>query len=145
MDLSRVIRDNRATIVCGVIVATLLCAAALAFAPSGTQEDLVARVHDSDGRVYDLPLEQDATLTVSTSLGTNVVAVRDHAVFMQDADCPQRTCCQATALAEPGGQIICLPHQLWIEVVPKGAQDGQMDVSLATQIDESDGIDLQAR
>jgi len=139
------LKDNRATIVCAVLVAALV--AALFLFPGGMRHEkrgsLVALVHDGEGDVYELPLDRDDTLTVTTSLGTNVIEVRDGTVHMADADCPNRTCLQAHPLSSPGAQIICLPHQLWIEVVPQGAEGGEMDVTLAEDV--GDDIDLQAR
>ena len=140
-----VLRDTRATIVCAVLVAALLAGLRLVLggtAPSGS-DAMVVLVHDGDGGVHELPLDHDDTLTIVTSLGTNVVEVRDGAVRMLDADCPNGLCLQQPALTAPGAQIICLPHQLWIEVVPQGSEGGQMDVTLAEGVE--DDVDLPAR
>lgn len=144
MDLARTIRENRATVVVAAVVMALVAGLWLALG-RGPADDgtLVALVHDADGRTYELPLDRDDTLTVTTSLGSNTVVVEDGAVRMADADCPNRTCLQVAPLAQPGPQIICLPHQLWIEVVPQGEAGGTMDVSRAEDLDSE--IDLQAR
>lgn len=144
MNLARTIRNNRATIICAVVVAAAVAALWLALGSgANTGQNLVALVHDADGVTHELPLDHDDTLTVTTSLGSNTIVVEDGTVRMADADCPQRTCLQVAPLSAPGPQIICLPHQLWIEVVPKGEAGGAMDVSRAEEL--GDDVDLQAR
>ena len=144
MRLAETIRENRATVICGVLVAALVAGLFLAFGPGSVPgAPLVALVHDADGQVYELPLAEDAQLSVTTSLGTNVVAVENGAVRIVDADCPNRTCVASRPLDAPGRQIICLPHQLWIEVVPAGSAGGELDVTLAEDVDAD--VDLVAR
>lgn len=142
--MGSLLHENRATVVCALVVAALL---AVLWLTLGTRpqegDDLVALVHDADGQVHELPLSKDASLTVTTPLGTNEIAVEDGAVRMVDADCPNRTCLLAKPISEPGRQIICLPHQLWIEVAPAGSTGGELDVTLAEDIDAD--VDLVAR
>ena len=141
--MGSLLRDNRATIIAGAIIAGIL-AALLVWQRSSTQAQgrMVALVHDADGKVYELPLDKDTTLEVSTSLGTNTVAVEAGSVRMAKADCPNGNCLQQHALTTPGAQIICLPHQLWIEVVPEGESGTAMDVTL---VEGEDDVDLVAR
>lgn len=143
MGVRAAIRENRATVICGVLIAVALAAGfAIRGLVGAGGPHLVALVHDADGKVHELPLDRDASLTVTTSLGTNVIEVRDGAVHMASADCPNRTCVMAAPLSSPGAQIICLPHRLWIEVAPAGSKGGSMDVSLAEDIE---GVDLVSR
>lgn len=144
MSITSAIRNNLATIVCAVVVAVALAALFLLTRGGAAGEDaqLVALVHDGDGAVHELPLCEDTQLTVSTSLGSNTIEVHDGSVRVTSADCPNGTCLHEQALSAPGGQIICLPHKLWIEVVAAGSEPGEMDVSLVTE--ESD-VDLVAR
>ncbi|MBP3893870.1 MAG: NusG domain II-containing protein [Atopobiaceae bacterium] len=143
--MARIIRENRATVVCAAVVALAIGALfALRLAMSGPKAGrLVALVHDAEGEVHVMPLDRDDTLVVTTSAGTNTVAVEDGAVRMVDADCPQRTCLQATPLRTPGRQIICLPHELWIEVATEGSDGSDMDVTQAQEL--NDNVDLVAR
>lgn len=143
MGVRATIRENRATVICGAVIALALAIAFALRGWAGDRQGLVALVHDGDGATHELPLDQDATLTVTTSLGTNVIEVRDGAVRMADADCPNRTCLLVSPLDAPGPQIICLPHRLWIEVVPEGSEGGEMDVTRAEDVDAD--VDLVAR
>ena len=142
--MGSLLRNNRATIICALVIAALLTALWLALGPrSAANQPLVALVHDADGTTHELPLDRNDTLTVTTSLGSNTIVVEDGAVRMTDADCPNRTCLQVQPLSAPGPQIICLPHKLWIEVVPQGETGGKLDVSRAEDLGAD--IDLQAR
>lgn len=143
MKLARIIRENRATVVCGLLVALALAVGfALTYRRGGAEDQLVALVHDADGVTHELPLDVDGELQVTTQLGSNTIVVQDGSVRMEQADCPNGTCLREAPLSEPGRQIICLPHELWIEVVPAGTQGGELDVSLASTTDD---LDLVAR
>lgn len=144
MALATTIRKNLATIVCGIVVAGALVALFLAFGhPFQRQADarLVALIHDGDGTTHTMPLDRDGRLEVDTSLGSNTIVVEGGGVRMEDADCPNRTCTQRPALSQPGSQIICLPHQLWIEVVPEGSDGTTMDPTLTQDAE----VDLYAQ
>lgn len=145
MQLGHIIRKNLATVICGLVIAMALIGALALRGHAGadSKEQLAALIHDADGNLYELPLSEDATITVTTSLGTNTIAVEDGAVRMLDADCPQRTCLLASPLCSPGRQIICLPHELWIEVAPKGSAGSDMDVTQAQEL--GDDVDFVAR
>lgn len=130
-------------IITALVIAVVLIAVGFValgqFAPGGGQ--LHALVHAGDGAVYELPLGENDDLTVTTDLGTNVVSVRDGAVFVHEADCDNQDCVHQGKVSAPGKQIICLPHKLWVEVVQDGAAGGSMDVNAAA----GDGIDVASR
>ena len=99
-------------------------------ANAGAEADVAALraiVHDGDGGVAELPLSEDRELTVTASLGSNVVVVSGGAVFVAEADCDNQDCVRQGSLSAPGRQIICLPHKLWIEVVADDGEAGAMD------------------
>lgn len=103
-----------------VVLVLWMVASAFGSGASGA----VARVHDSDGGITEISLSQPGRYVVETSLGTNVVEVRDGAVAVVEADCPNADCVDQGAIDAPGRQIICLPHHLWIEVVDDEAASG---------------------
>ncbi len=113
-------RRVRAVANIAIAVALIGVAALIAWAVplfSGGSSSLVAVVHDGDGNVFELPLDEDATLVVSTSLGENVVAVEGGKVRVDSADCPNQDCVEQGSIANASQQIVCLPHELWIEIV----------------------------
>ena len=135
---------NAANKVVGAAIAAIAIAAIVAIVlmqAGGNGAPARALVHDSDGKTHELLLSRDSEVTVETSLGMNVVVVRDGAVFVREADCDNQDCVRQGSLEAPGRQIICLPHKLWIEVVAEGGSSGSMDTDAAlTQDGELDVI-----
>lgn len=145
----RFVRDNLATIVCGILICAFVVASSLItyHARRGASSAAVAVVHDADGHTYDLPLSKDAELRVTTDKGTNVIRVTDGACSMVEADCPSGACLHQRPITRPGEQIICLPHELWIEVT-QGSGTTKMDASAVSYADDGDAgldVDLVAR
>jgi hypothetical protein len=106
-------------LVAGLIVCALGAWLALQFwgtAAAADADALVAVVHTENGVAAQLPLDADATETVETEYGTNVVCVSDGQVFVQEADCPGHDCMQQGRIETPGQTLVCLPHKLWVEV-----------------------------
>lgn len=144
-----VVRTYRATFVVGIAVMALLVGSFVAGGQTRlpTEGTPVAVVHDADGHIWRLPLDTPTTLEVTSSLGSNTIMVADGAARMTDADCPHGSCLRQTPISETGQQLICLPHQLWVEVVPaRGedtAQDGtQADVDAVGWKDERQAFDV---
>lgn len=74
------------------------------------------------GELYKtLPLSEDAEVTVETELGRNVVTVKDGAVSVTEADCPDKVCVRTGALSGGDVPIICLPHRLEIRIADGSA------------------------
>ena len=123
MGALRFLRRNAATVVAGLLSLVALVASVAFVIAGGAQPGtrLYARVHDADGREWYLPLDEDATLVVDSSLGHNVSRVSGGQVRMAEADCPKQSCLAQAPVSQPSQQIICLPHKLWVEVV--GADD----------------------
>ncbi len=148
MAMAGLIKRYGATVAAAVVVAAVVAAClAFALAPArgaGRGGRLVALVHCSDGTTHALPLDTDAELHIQTEFGSNTVVVEDGAVRMREADCPHGDCLHQSAISQPGEQIICLPHRLWIEVVPVGDDEaGEMDVDAVAY--GPDAVDTVAR
>lgn len=82
---------------------------------------LYAVVQNTEGYYAALPLNEDATLTVEGSLGTNVVEVRGGQVRCAESDCSNQVCVDTGWVSRVGQMIVCLPHQLTVQVVPDPA------------------------
>ena len=99
------VKNYRATIVAGILVA---CVLLLSFVLAGlaqgdaSTKGLVARVHDGNKEVHEFPLDQNAEHTISTSYGSNTIKIEDGTVRMVDADCPNRSCMNQSALSKTG-------------------------------------------
>ncbi len=105
------------------IVITLIVAVAIGIGlwvstrAGATDEGPVAVVQNTEGLYEVLPLSEDTTLVVESALGTNVIEVADGQVRCVEADCSNQVCVNTGWVSEPGQMIVCLPHQLTVEVV----------------------------
>ena len=85
--------------------------------------------------------DEDAVLEVATPLGANTVVVEGGSVRMDAADCPHGDCLRQRPITRPGEQIICLPHELWIEIVPEdGESSGMLDEDAVSYPDDVDTV-----
>ena len=72
---------------------------------------------------YTLSLYEDQTLTVTTATGTNTVTIKDGAVAVTEASCPDHYCMQR-GFCQSGTDIVCLPNRLVIRFLGKQKIDG---------------------
>ena len=72
-----------------------------------------------------LRLSEDIQLTVGEN-GWNKVVVRDGAVRVEDASCPDHLCVNQGWIRYSGETIICLPNKLVISI--EGADTGDVDI-----------------
>ncbi len=86
-------------------------------AAQGSETPLYAVVQNTEGFYQALLLNEDATLTVTGSLGTNVIEVRDGRVRCLESDCANQVCVDAGWVGAAGQMIVCLPHKLTVQVV----------------------------
>ena len=77
----------------------------------------------SEGKLlYTLDLRVDQQITVENGGGVNVVTVKDGAIAVTEADCPDQYCVER-GFCTGGTQIVCLPNRLVIEFVGQQAVD----------------------
>lgn len=75
----------------------------------------------SEGKVlYTLDLHVDQEITVTTDWGSNTVTIRDGAVAVTAANCPDHYCMNR-GWCDGGAEIVCLPNRLVIRFL--GAQE----------------------
>ncbi len=72
---------------------------------------------------YTLSLLEDRTVTVETDTGTNTVTIRDGAVAVTQASCPDHYCMHR-GFCTGGADIVCLPNRLVIRFVGEQEIDG---------------------
>jgi hypothetical protein len=76
------------------------------------------------GEVYkELPLNKDTTLEIQGLGGTNILVIKDGYADMTDADCPDKLCVQQSRISKDGESIICLPHQVVVEIESSETND----------------------
>lgn len=76
----------------------------------------VAEIY-SNGELYGVfPLNEERSFTIEDGSGYNKVEIRDGAIAVTDADCPDRVCVHTGAISDGAVPIVCLPHRLEIKI-----------------------------
>lgn len=122
-------RDRRGSkklnLILAVAIAAVACAGLVATRLIGANTDAntaTVVIRDGAQNVYELPLGQDVTKSVTTDLGTNVIEIKDGRVHVEEADCPNQDCVHQGWIDAAGQQIVCLPHKLTVDIVDGGAE-----------------------
>lgn len=92
----------------------------------GLKSGNTADVYIDDKLVQTIDLSVDDEYTFQTDKGSNTVEVRNGAVSMKSADCPDKVCVRMGTKNRNGETIACLPHKLVIEV--HGGQEQEVDI-----------------
>ena len=79
----------------GKLIVTVLVIAAfigcfMIYAHAEADSSARVLVHDGDGVVHEFLLSEDGEYTISSSFGTNTIAIQDEQVCMIETDCPDR-------------------------------------------------------
>ena len=85
-------------------------------AANADAKDLVVVCQSKDGFYRVDPLDTDAAYTVSTPHGYNNVTISGGTVDVTSADCDNQVCVDSAPISQPGEQIVCLPHEVVLEV-----------------------------
>lgn len=111
----------------GILLATCIVwvCMQIAFASNSASDDRMVVVTDGEEHTQRIPLTQDGTYTISTSLGENTIEIKDMQVSMINADCPGHDCIEQGAISKEGEIIVCLPHQLIVNI--EGGQATNID------------------
>ncbi|MDO5154648.1 MAG: NusG domain II-containing protein [Eubacteriales bacterium] len=79
-----------------------------------------------DGKEYGTySLDQNQDIMVKGEKGYNQVRIEDCMVWIVDADCPDRYCVKQGKTNDRHKSLICLPHELVVEV--KSSDQGMPD------------------
>ena len=92
----------------------------------GLKSGKTADIYIDDKLVQTIDMSVDDEYTFQTDKGSNTVEVRNGAVSMKSADCPDKVCVRMGTKNRNGETITCLPHKLVIEV--HGGQEQEVDI-----------------
>ena len=99
-----------------LVLFLVICAVGLLFLQKGKDPGKMVIIYSDNEIIKEMPMDQNASFTISNDMGTNTVVVENNQVYVTDADCPDKRCEKQGAISGPGEVIICLPHKLIIEV-----------------------------
>ncbi len=119
-------RDNkRLNLILVLAIAAAACVGLVATRLMGANtnaDTATVVIRDGEKNVYELPLNQNTTKTVTTDLGTNLIEIKDGRVHVEEADCPNQDCVHQGWVDAAGEQIVCLPHKLTVDIVDESAK-----------------------
>lgn len=119
-------RDNkRLNLILVLAIAAIACVGLVAtrlMGASTNADTATVVIRDGEQNVHELPLSQNATKTVTTDLGTNLIEIKDERVRVEEADCPNQDCVHQGWIDAAGQQIVCLPHKLTVDIVDESAE-----------------------
>lgn len=110
-----------------LLIAALLAAAAvcwLMLRPGGAGAYAVVTHHGKEIARY--PLSEPVSVTIGDD-AYNTLSISDGEARISDANCGDHTCIHTGAISLEGQQIICLPHELIIEIT--GGDASELDAS----------------
>lgn len=109
-------------LLCIGIGAVLLMISWLGSDPAGAQ--VIVRVEGK--QVAAFSLEQDQTYEITgADGGKNQLVIEDGTARIETADCPDELCVQMGRISRSGQSIICLPHQVVVEI--QGGKEAEAD------------------
>lgn len=102
-----------------IAVAVLAAAGIIAYIimKNAPTADPIAEIYQNGELIRTVPLSEDCEFTVTCAEGSNTVTVKDGAVMISAADCPDKVCVRTGAVSGGAVPIVCLPHRLEIRVV----------------------------
>lgn len=119
-------RDNkRLNLILVLAIAAVACVGLVATRLMGANtnaDTATVVIRDGEQNVYELPLNQNTTKTVTTDFGTNLIEIKDGRVHVEEADCPNQDCVHQGWIDAAGEQIVCLPHKLTVDIVDESAK-----------------------
>ena len=100
-----------------ILIAVLMIFAMIPLVPRPSSLIPKKAVVKVDGRIVrELDLTTEETFTLETRDGENFIAIRNGAVAVVAADCPDKICVRRGAIDTVGETIACVPHKLLIEI-----------------------------
>lgn len=76
-----------------------------------------AEIYQNGELIRTVPLSEDCEFVVTCAEGFNTVTVKNGAVMISSADCPDKVCVKTGAVSGGAIPIVCLPHRLEIRVI----------------------------
>lgn len=84
---------------------------------------VLVRIKGTEYKRYSL--SEDRAEELPGALGKNRLVIKDGAVWMEEAVCPDKYCIRQGKISKTGQRIICLPNSIIIEII--GGEETGLD------------------
>ena len=105
------------------LVIALVCGGLTAWLFNANQNAATAEIWSDGKLVKTVSLQEDQTFTVTSGDKENVITVKDGAIAVTQANCPDKHCIHR-GYCSGGAQIVCLPNRLEIRFLQDSGVDG---------------------
>lgn len=117
-------RKRRTTLILALVLLTALSAAFLVWQRLLGRDGLKAVIQAGGQGQQELNLSKNQEFWVGDSeIGYNLIRVKDGAVMVVQADCPDKVCVHTGPISREGEVIACLPHGVII-YIPRREEAG---------------------
>lgn len=83
----------------------------------GTRQPAEYVVISSNGKnLAVIPLDENRVFEIDDGEHSNSVVIKDRAVYIAEASCPDKLCIACGAISKNGELIICLPNRLVVRI-----------------------------
>lgn len=106
----------KTALIAALIIILILCGFSIISGFSHSEKQRVLIIQNGI-ILYDLDMnhETDRTIRIDGENGAfNIVEIRNHTIYMKEADCPDKTCVHTGVLQSENIPIVCLPNKLII-------------------------------
>ena len=108
-----------------LITIGLLLTVLIYFPRSSAGTYVEIRVDGKKAAAYSLSADRRETL--HSASGENTIIIKDGAVSMAAADCPDKVCVSMRRISRSGETIVCLPHKLVLEIRSVESETSPLD------------------
>lgn len=93
-------------------------------------DEMTVEVYAFDELVYSNVLNDKTNdvFILDNEVGYNKIIIDEGIVTMTEADCRDQICVLSRSISRPGEVIVCLPHQVIIQINSPSPDNGDIDV-----------------
>lgn len=122
------LRGDKIVIFIICLVASLLFLWTTTFVSSASGRYISVQVKGKEIRKLEFEnLKETKTFEVKTDKGVNVIAYDGEGAEIRSADCPDQICVKSGKISQPGEMIVCLPHELVVEIKSRSPGKDDLD------------------
>lgn len=108
---------DRTIVIVVVIISLLFAVGGYIFNSINPGKVVIITVNNEE--YMTIPLSENKELIVDNEYGINRIVIKDGKVYVEGADCPDKTCVRQGEIDKSSESIICLPHKLSITISDK--------------------------
>ena len=115
----------------GIVAAGIILALVLFLLPQGGKS---VQIRVSGEVVQTLPLDRNVRFEITgASGGRNLLCIENGSAWVEEADCPDGLCKNMGKINRTGQSVVCLPHQVVIEIIDETGNDNDREPDVIVQ------------